>query len=537
MQIAAVEDQCAGNVSVLLMVAADIEQGVSVLRLCDDRRACDARACGSIAVVPEIELKLQVPAAGLPALKRAVCRGRVQRIHLRALYFDTPERALAAAGLALRLRREGRRWVQTVKGAGDGPIARLEHEVVLGASRDAPPLDPSRHDGTPEGDALAAALGTDAARLALCFETDVWRTRRELREGGARIELAQDIGTIRTGASVLPLAEVEFELLHGGVDVLVAVARRWASRHGLWLDTRSKALRGHLLAAGSAAEPAVKSSTPLLEVHNDPDAALRCIVRSALAQILPNASALAGGGAGPEHLHQARIGLRRLLAALREFGAWSDAVDGQWAIDARQVFGELGRARDRDAIASALSPALREAGAPLWQLSAEAAVADAGAVFRAPAATQCLLGLIGFACTTAAPPTDERPALKELAQARLGRLHRQVHRAGKGFALQDSASRHRARKRLKRLRYCAEFTSALWPERAWAAYSERLRRAQDALGAMQDNAVAEPLYRAEAERDPRAWFAVGWLVACREVLVAEAGRALRNLGKTPKFMR
>ena len=514
------------------MVANDKDRPVSVL--CQ----CDARACGSIAGVPEIELKLQVPAAGLPALKRAVCRGRVQRIHLRALYFDTPERALAAAGLALRLRREGRRWVQTVKGAGDGPIARLEHEVVLSASRDAPPLDPTRHDGTPEGDALAAALGTDAARLVLCFETDVWRTRRELREGGTRIELALDIGTIRAGASVMPVAEVEFELLHGGVDLLVAVARRWALRHGLWLDTRSKALRGHLLAAGSAAEPAVKSSAPLLEAHENPDAALRCIVRSALSQILPNASALATEAGAPEHLHQARIGLRRLLAALREFGAWSDAVDDQWAVNARQVFGELGRARDRDAIASALSPALREAGAPLWQLSAETAAADAGAVLRGPAATHCLLGLIGFACTTATAQNDqERPALKELAQARLGRLHRRVHRAGKGFALQDSASRHRARKRLKRLRYCAEFTSALWPERAWAAYGERLRRAQDALGAMQDNAVAEPLYRAEAEHDPRAWFAVGWLVARREALVAEAGRALRNLGRTPKFMR
>jgi triphosphatase len=497
----------------------------------------DARACGSIAVVPEIELKLQVPAAGRPALERAVCRGRVQRIHLRALYFDTPERALAAAGLALRLRREGRRWVQTLKGAGDGPIARLEHEVVLGASRDAPPLDPGCHAGTPEGEALAAALGDDAARLAVCFETDVWRTRRELREGGARIELALDIGTIRAGASVLSLAEVEFELLHGGVDALVAVAGRWASRHGLWLDTRSKALRGHLLAMGAAAEPAVKSIAPPLKAHDDPDAALRCMVRSALSQILPNASALAAGTAAPEHLHQARIGLRRLLAALREFGAWSDAVDGQWAIDARQMFGELGRARDRDAIAATLWPSLREAGAPRWQLDAAPAATDAGAAFRAPAATQCLLGLIGFACTTATAPNDARPPLKDLAQARLRRLHRQVHGAGKDFVLQDSASRHRARKRLKRLRYCAEFTSALWPARAWTAYSERLRRAQDALGVMQDNATAEPLYRAEAEHDPRAWFVVGWLVARREVLVAEAGGALRNLGKTPKFLR
>lgn len=487
--------------------------------------------------MPEIELKLQVGASDLAALEREVCRGRVQRVRMHALYFDTPQRALAAAGLALRLRREGRRWVQTVKGQGDGQLARLEHEVVLGASRAVPKLDPRHHAGTPEGDALAAALGNEAARLALCFETDVVRIRRELRHRGARIELALDRGTIRAGASTLPLAEIEFELLHGGVDALVDVARRWAARYALWLDSRSKALRGHLLVENRAAAAAVKSSAPLLDAHDDPDAALRCIVRNALAQILPNGSALAAGGAGPQHLHQARVGLRRLLSALREFGAWSDAVDGQWATDLRQMFGELGRARDRDAIAATLWPALRGAGAPLWQWAAAPATADAGAVFRAPATTQCLLGLIGFAGSPAATVNEARPALKGLVQARLRRLHRQVHSAGQGFAAQDSASRHRTRKRLKRLRYCAEFTSALWPERAWAAYSERLRGAQDALGAMQDNEVALPLYRAEAEHDARAWFAVGWLIARHEALVAEAGQALRHLGKAPKFMR
>ena len=34
---------------------------------------------------------------------------------LRSIYLDTPEHALKKAGIALRLRRDGRRWIQTVK--------------------------------------------------------------------------------------------------------------------------------------------------------------------------------------------------------------------------------------------------------------------------------------------------------------------------------------------------------------------------------------------------------------------------------------
>ena len=80
----------------------------------------------------EIVLKLQVPAARRGAVDAAVAgTSPAPRLRLQAAYHDTPERTLAAAGLALRLRREGRQWVQTLKGRGDGLMQRLEHEVTL----------------------------------------------------------------------------------------------------------------------------------------------------------------------------------------------------------------------------------------------------------------------------------------------------------------------------------------------------------------------------------------------------------------------
>jgi len=44
----------------------------------------------------EIELKLQVPAAALAAVEHAVATPAAVRTRLQAVYFDTPDRRLAA---------------------------------------------------------------------------------------------------------------------------------------------------------------------------------------------------------------------------------------------------------------------------------------------------------------------------------------------------------------------------------------------------------------------------------------------------------
>ena len=83
----------------------------------------------------EIELKFQVPAARRAALGKAVATTTAKRIVLRARYFDTSDRRLGRAGLALRVRKEGRRWVQTLKWTDErGMAARWEHEVALPAA-------------------------------------------------------------------------------------------------------------------------------------------------------------------------------------------------------------------------------------------------------------------------------------------------------------------------------------------------------------------------------------------------------------------
>ncbi len=212
------------------------------------------------AMSTEIELKFQIPAGALAAVEvRLASLGTVTALPLQARYVDTAERHLARAGLALRLRREGGPWVQTLKGRGDDLMTRLEHNAEAGedtGTADEPVLDLSRHDGTPAGVALQRALasveGDPGAALNVRFATDILRRWVHIRHGAAQIELALDVGRIEGGGHSLPVCELEFELIGGEgpsavADLLDAVLP-WVTDLGLWLDPRSKAERGDRLA-------------------------------------------------------------------------------------------------------------------------------------------------------------------------------------------------------------------------------------------------------------------------------------------------
>ncbi len=486
----------------------------------------------------EVEIKLQVTPQALAAVRAAMRRGRCATTRLQAIYHDTPDQSLAAAGWALRLRREGRRWVQAIKGPADGVLSRFEHEVVLGVQPGVPVLDVARHAQVEGFEAFGRALGQGVATLAPVFETDVRRSHRLVRTAGALVEVALDEGVVVCGAEQRTLCELEFELKAGPVEALTALAARWAERHGLWLDTQTKAERGWLLARGQATPAPTFAQTPRLDSTMTPDAALRASVRAVLAQVLSNASALAAGRGGAEHVHQARVGLRRLLSIGREFGQWSVALDASMLEPAAQWFRALGGQRDVDALAASLLPQLKAAGAPPLTLADGDANADPGDVFRSGSTTAGLLVLLAFAHGGAATASSEAaPDLRALAAPTLARLHRRLRRAGKAFPTLEDEARHRARKQLKRLRYAAECLSTLWPDKAWQDYLRRLKKAQDALGTFQDLTLAQAAFEARREADPQAWFALGWIAARRPAAIARAGRALRALGRVPRFMR
>ncbi len=512
----------------------------------------------------ETELKFQIEPARRDAVRRAVAGSgaSAQTIRLQARYFDTPDGHLAAAGLALRLRREGRsRWVQTLKGRGDGLMQRLEHELVLPAAVPAT-LDLARHDGTPAGAALRAALGRHAAELVERFATDIRRTRRVVRARSgsgqmASVELAFDEGWIGAargdgdgdgGRVRLAVAEVEFELLSGPPQALLALASRWVQSHGLWLDVRSKAERGHALATG-VAPAATLAQQPPISRRMAPARALAAMVQAALAQVLPNLAALAEAGpagpAGPEHLHQLRVGLRRLRTALREFGDGVEGVDAAWQIALAQVFSALGALRDREVVEHTLSvprAAAQRAGLdaapatprPTAALTAQDTAQDT-ALVRERGLHRLLLALIGL--TLAGEPPDSGIALIEVARKRLTRLHRRVTADAKRFAALDDAARHGLRKRMKRLRYSLEFVAPLFAAKAVARYLALLKPAQEALGSYNDVLVAQASCLAAGTHSAGDAFVLGWLSARRDALAASAAARLEALSAAARFWK
>lgn len=537
----------------------------------------------------ETELKLHVPAASRAAVLKAVSTATAQTTALQARYVDTPEQALARAGLAWRLRREGRRWVQTLKGRGDGLMARPEHEVAVRAPGPDTLPDPARHDGTPVGALLRQALGgTGLAALQCVYRTDIRRVHRTVRQGGAVVELAFDEGWLVAGPPAalrrLPVCELELELKSGPPSVLFDLAERWSQRHGLWLDVRTKSERGHRLALEAPAPVARASAQTALPP--EAPAAWRAMLTDCLGHLLPNLSALAAGEGGPDHVHQARVALRRLRTVLRLPPDWHGQAEAAQAVEAgwREPFTRLGAQRDADVVRELLGPPLQAAGldsAALWGAAialqdpasangAGAGVDDGGAALtaRSPDVTLQVLRTWRLALPAHEAPVDaeavEAPdapeALQPLARPWLERRWRQLRREARGFSALSLQDQHRLRKRLKRLRYTLELLSPAAAEAPEAARA--LRRLLEALGAWNDRAVArEVLGRAAGEagatssatllagEHARAW-AQGWLTGGEPAVLraveqaVEAFRAYRSpwgragrRGKDPKVAK
>ena len=495
----------------------------------------------------EVELKFQVPPGRRAALAQAVAgrtdrQGMRQRTRLRAAYWDMPDRALAQALLALRVRREGRVWVQTLKGVGNDGMTRLEHNVPLppDAASAVPPADPALHAGTPVGERLLAVLAKQApgAALQLQYRTDVLRLGRSVKSRLGRVELALDEGRIEAADRRLPLYELEIELKSGSPLAVIAAARRWLPRFGLWLDTRSKAERGDLLSRGETAAPARLAQPVALTREMSPAQARLEVLRSCADQVCRNASQVASGTHASEHVHQLRVGLRRLRCALALFGAGEH--DTALAAAAASMFRRLGAARDQAVLQSAvvndIEAALRSAGADSGvPVPSPSPVAEAATdVVRSPASQALLLDLLAAVVET---PRDDVPdrTLPRLFKRRLKAWYRRAAADALRYAELDDEGRHRLRKQVKRLRYAVEFGSALFEPRRVRRFVLPLRALQDRLGALADVAMATDAYRAALPADPRSWFALGWLAARRDALVDQSIAELEAFARAKRF--
>ncbi|HLI12476.1 MAG TPA: CHAD domain-containing protein [Alphaproteobacteria bacterium] len=274
----------------------------------------------------------------------------------------------------------------------------------------------------------------------------------------------------------------------------------------------SKAARGYHLALGVSPAPEKAKPvhlTPEMTVHE----AFVVTARSCIEHIVANVDS-AHDGKDPEGIHQLRVGIRRLRAALSIFKAAVPA-GGRNALggELRWLQQELGPAREWDVfINETLSRVVRHCGgadfSPLVG-AAEAKRAEAYARARSVLGdrryTDLLLRLEAWLESglregdTEGNPRESRHEDVGVAPAPgfaseiLRMRQAKVQKHGRKIRSLGDEGIHDLRIRVKKLRYATEFFRGLYGEKPTKRYLARLKDLQDILGNVHDVFVAQAL--------------------------------------------
>ena len=455
----------------------------------------------------EIELKLMVPAAARDAVRRKLTAyGKQPRVKFDSVYFDTPDRRLAARKAALRIRRIGEgpraRWVQTLK-TNDNPGAlshRGEWETPARGSRPSPT---DFVDGP-----LQRVLGDRSPRLVPVFRTQFERLERAVQYDGARIEVALDEGRVTAGRRSEAICELELELRQGPLLAMFDLALDLIGRGPQALPLRpaveSKAARGYRLAGRIGQRPVnadAEGFSTLVRPDRTHEEVARSIVGHGVHRVLANAHG-AALGEDLEYVHQARVALRRTRSALRVLEvAW--APEDPIARDLRWMADCFGAVRDWDVLLTQTLPMLHKATADglqaEWarlmeraQLRRERQRQRLRATLASARFARATLRLLRWSEEAPAPTTAQ---LAQRARRAIERGHERLTAAAPDLAKLSPQARHRVRILAKRQRYALELLSPLLPGGAPARTLKLLSRVQQLLGEVNDVYVAVSMLR------------------------------------------
>jgi inorganic triphosphatase YgiF len=550
----------------------------------------------------ETELKLHISPEHLQQLKRhpfirSLSGGHARTQKLYSIYYDTPDLELRQHMMALRLRRVGKQWIQTLKGGGQanaGLHQRNEWETPV----------PSEQLNF---DALKACGGELPRgvhnRLQPVFVTDFSRNVRLVDFEGAQIELCMDSGEIRAGQSSCPISELELELRlvtgqpsiqlspRGGKgDCILSLWERIEVRDSasrlreqlpdrssrtsglrptvserqlksgepqqlfrlalalldivpLEVEHTSKAEYGYLLF--SAAKPSVsKPRFPALKKSQSIASALQSMIGACLAHVQSNVP-----GAllklDEEYLHQVRVGLRRLrvvLAIAQRFRADDELTFLREQVAKLCV--ELGRSRDWDVfVTQTLAPICtrlpEHAGLREVLATSERARKKQHAGMEKSLASQDFQRLLlRFGAWMYGTQTGETEiTLVLFATQVLQRRSKQVAKHGKALVGEDAAQLHLLRIACKKLRYSTEMFGSLFNAAKTKSYVTALAELQDILGILNDIAVAHRLLDEldNAARHDTLALVRGWMEHDYAERVAEFGKAWKRFAAQKGF--
>jgi inorganic triphosphatase YgiF len=435
------------------------------------------------------------------------------RHKLESTYYDTADQWLSNHRMALRVRRIGRKRIQTLKVPAAGPdglqnFQEIEAEIAA------------------ERPVLAAV--TDAKLSRRLERNDVWRRLRPIfqtrfqraafltEHHDSKIEVAVDLGSIVAGGRRLPIAEIELELKSGPpgalYDLAEQLALQLAEDFPIRLGAETKAGRGYALAEGR--EPEAHKAKPIvLAPEISTEDAFVAIVGNCLDQLRANEEAVLSTE-DDEAIHQFRVALRRLRAIV---SAYRDLVDDDFqatiSIDLRWMQRQFGPARDLDVlIAETLQPIHHRlrGQAAFDQLieTGEAARTEARRAAHLAIENPRYVSML-IQCYRHLHSGDWRRAsgrarlgapAGDFARPLLQSRHKRLMKLGTRHQALPEPELHRLRLLAKKMRYAAEAFHSLYKPKPTRKYVASLTAIQDSLGSLNDAFVSRQLLSGLAQR-------------------------------------
>jgi len=472
----------------------------------------------------ETELKLSLPKAQARQLwKRpplsTLLVSKPSHLRLFSAYYDTPRLELRNHDVALRLRRQGRHWTQTVKTAAapaGGLHQRTELEVAV--TRGALDLQWLKHTGLPE----FAEGGDSMHALGIVFTTEFDRTVAVVEPvAGTRVEVCVDQGAIVAGTTREPICEVELELKQGRVGPLFELAQQLVDTPDVRIETNSKAHRGYRLVARERPAPA-KASSPKLSTKTNVDTVFKTLAFGCIAQMQANEHGVLHSS-DIEYVHQARVALRRLRSVFNVFSSTVPETHFSEHLEwLRNISRMLGEARDWDVFVTEF---LSEASSSMKEHFAKSELTRNAASLRAEARSRALAALASTdftvrmlrlsqllheqnwdAIRTIEQQQNAVLSPRAFATSVLGRAYRDVALRGKHLDPDNVKGFHKLRIRIKKLRYSSELLSPLFGAKAGRKFLSQLADLQKILGNLNDAANATSLVnRLAAMNDDQAY--------------------------------
>jgi triphosphatase len=428
--------------------------------------------------------------------------------NLHSIYYDTPKEKLRRRHTALRVRKSGDEFRQTIKQDAAGNFARGEWEQTI----DGPEPRPGAARGTPIEHFMAKRRQRE--KLKPLFEVDVERRSCDVVKGDSLIEASLDEGHVQAAGNRLPIRELELELKSGDPSKLFETAREVVGNAPLRLSFISKGERGYRLRDNSLTRP-IPSSAVHFPRRATAKAAMQAICRTCLHDLTSNVGTIDGEHA-IEGVHKTRIAVRRFRAAMTLFKKiTADEESNRLRGEMKWLSDLLGEARDLDVLQmESTLPQARDlsGGRALVEVVAEKRHAAHEKLREAVRSQRFYIFLVdlvrwiedGDWLKADSKQGDGR--VVRFARRAIARRRKRLLKKADHLSKLPPAARHRVRIAGKKLRYMTEFLQPLAKskdqQREHRRFVKQLETMQTSLGTLHDAEARGEFFRHIAEVPP-----------------------------------